>query len=352
MGDFLGLNSEQWLDLGLSILLVAAALVLGRWILDLLLKRLAGRLAQSTETELDDTLLTAVRPPLYWLLVVIILKAAINRLDFIPYSWDAPLGNLFYVADVIIAFVFVGRLAHYLMVWYGQEVAQRTETNLDEQLLPFFRRLAMVFLVLIGLIVLLGRFVDVSSLVTTLGVGSLAIALAAQAALSDTISGFLIMVDQPYRIGDRIEIQDLNTWGDVVDIGLRSTHIRTRDNRMVIVPNSVMGKSLIVNHAYPDSQYRIQIEIGVAYGTDLELARSTIIEAVKPVEGVLPDRPVEALFLQFGDSALIFRVRWWLESYVDTRRMFDSVNTAIYNALEEAGIEIPYPQLEVRQRND
>lgn len=349
---FIGLTAEQWLDLGLSLLLVAAALVLGRWILDFLLKRLAGRLAQSTETELDDALLTAVRPPLYWLLLFIILKAAITRLDFLPASWDDPLGDLFHVADVILVFVFVGRLAHYLMVWYGAEVAQRTDTKLDEQLLPFFRRLAMVFLVLIGLIVLLGRFVDVSSLVTTLGVGSLAIALAAQAALSDAISGFMIMVDQPYRIGDRIEIQDLNTWGDVVDIGLRSTHIRTRDNRMVIVPNSVMGKSLIVNHAYPNTQYRIQIEIGVAYGTDLELARSTIIDAVRTVEGVLPDRSVEALFLQFGDSALTFRVRWWLESYVDTRRMFDRVNTAIYNALNETGIEMPFPQLDVRQRQD
>jgi small-conductance mechanosensitive channel len=168
--------------------------------------------------------------------------------------------------------------------------------------------------------------------------------------LADTVSGFVIMVDRPFRIGDRIEIQELDTWGDVIDIGLRSSRIRTRDNRMVIVPNSVIGKSLIVNHCYPDTQYRIQIRIGVAYGTDLELARRTMIEAVGGVEGVLPDRPVEALFLEFGDSALIFRVRWWLESYEDTRRMFDRVNTALYNALNDAGIELPNPQLDVHHK--
>jgi small-conductance mechanosensitive channel len=116
---------------------------------------------------------------------------------------------------------------------------------------------------------------------------------------------------------------------------------------MVIVPNSVISKSLVVNHSYPDTQYRIQIEIGVAYGTDLEFARKTIIDTVRDVEGVLPDRKVEALFLRFGDSAHIFRVRWWLESYVDTRRMFDRVNTALYNALNEAGIEMPFPSQEV-----
>jgi small-conductance mechanosensitive channel len=197
-------------------------------------------------------------------------------------------------------------------------------------------------------IVVLGRFdVEVSGLVTTLGIGSLAVALAAQAALSDTISGFMIMFDRPFRIGDRIEIQDLNTWGDVVDIGLRSTRIRTRDNRMVIVPNSLIGKSLVVNHSYPSTQYRIQIELGVAYDSDIELARKTIIDAVSGVEGVLQDQRVEALLLQFGDSALIFRVRWWIESYVDTRRMFDKVNTAMYQALIEAGINMPFPTQEV-----
>jgi small-conductance mechanosensitive channel len=154
----------------------------------------------------------------------------------------------------------------------------------------------------------------------------------------------MIMLDRPFRIGDRIEILELDTWGDVEDIGLRSTRIRTRDNRMVVVPNSVISKSLVVNYAYPNSEYRIEIHVGVAYGTDIEFARKTLVEAVSKVDGVDTSHPVEALFLEFGDSALIFRVRWWLDSYVDTRRMFDKVNTAMYYALSEAGIEIPFPQ--------
>ena len=64
----------------------------------------------------------------------------------------------------------------------------------------------------------------------------------------------MVMLDRPYRIGDRIEILDLKTWGDVVDIGLRSTRIRTQDNRMVVVPNSLIGKSLVVNYAYPNTE--------------------------------------------------------------------------------------------------
>jgi small-conductance mechanosensitive channel len=121
---------------------------------------------------------------------------------------------------------------------------------------------------------------------------------------------------------------------------------------MVVVPNSQIGKSLVVNYAYPNDQYRLQIHIGIAYGSDIEKVRQVMVDAVREVEGVLPERPVEALFLEFGDSAMIFRVRWWLESYVDTRRMFDRVNTALYTALAEANIELPFPQLDVHMKSE
>ncbi len=83
--------------------------------------------------------------------------------------------------------------------------------------------------------------------------------------------------------------------------------------------------------------------MGIAYGTDIGTARHVIIEAVRGVEGVLADRPVDALYHEMGDSAMIFRVRWWIESYVDTRRVMDRVHTALQEALDAAGIESPYP---------
>lgn len=351
--QLLGLTSAHWIDLGISALIVLFTIIIGRWIMALLLDRGIRWMVGKTQTGLDDALLNTIRTPFYWLLVVLAFQIAINRLDFFPESWNDPLDDVFFVLYLSVGLVFAWRFVVNLFNWYGQEMASRTETDLDEQLMPFFRRVALIILGAIGLIILLGHFqVNVSSLVATLGIGSLALALAAQAALSDTISGFVIMVDQPFRIGDRIEIQDLDTWGDVVDIGLRSSRIRTRDNRMVIIPNSVIGKSLIVNHSYPDTHYRIQIHVGVSYGTDLEKARQTLIGAVEGVEGVLPERPVEALFLEFGESALIFRVRWWIESYVDTRIMFDRVNTAIYKSLKQADIEIPFPQRDVHHKVD
>jgi MscS family membrane protein len=349
----LGLTSSEWTDIGLSALIFIGAVVAARLIQSILFDRGGRWLARWTRTSFDDIIIDSVRHALFWLIIFVALQIALRRLDFIAFLSDDGVTDVFFVLYLTVAFFFGWRLISRLFTWYGKEMAARTETHLDEQLVPFFRRVVLIILSLIGLITLLGRFdVDVSAFVTTLGIGSLAIALAAQATLADTINGFVIMIDRPFRIGDRIEIRELNTWGDVVDVGLRSSRIRTRDNRMVIVPNSVIGKSLIVNHSYPDTHYRIQINIGVAYGTDLELARQTMVEAVRGVEGVLPDHKVEALFLQFGDSAMIFRVRWWIESYVDTRRMFDRVNTALYEALNEAGVDLPFPQLGVHHKVD
>ncbi len=349
----LGLTVHEWISLGISFAIIAVAVVVGRWLVTLILDRIIGRLVGKTATNLDNLILEAVRQPVYWLVVAIVVDAAINRLDFLPISWNRPVGDILFVAYMVVGLTFVTRLFSRLFDWYSQGLAHRTNTDIDKTILPFLRRVAVVIIAAIGIISVLSHFeVDVSALVATLGVGSLAIALAAQAALDDTISGFIIVTDRPYRIGDRIEILDLGTWGDVVDIGLRSTRIVSDDNRMVVIPNSVIGKSLVVNHSFPDTQIRITVPVGVAYGTDLEYARRVIIEAVTGIEGVVPGKPVEALFHEFADSALVFKVRWWIEYAVQRPQMFDRVNTAIYKALNEAGIEIPFPQRDVNHKID
>jgi len=117
---------------------------------------------------------------------------------------------------------------------------------------------------------------------------------------------------------------------------------------MVIVPNSVISKNQIVNYTFPDPRYRVQIEIGVEYGVKLPLVRKIITETIRGVDGVILEKPVDVLFLEFGDPALILRVRWWINSYLDTRRMFDKVNEAIYDALNEAKIDLPPKMYDVR----
>jgi small-conductance mechanosensitive channel len=339
--------SLQVREIGLAVLIVVLAWLLSRlskWIIGFVSTKVIGR----THTHLDDTVLDAADFPLRAAIVVGGIDLALEQVSLIPTRWDGSIGDALFVVYFLIVYVFLYRLIGGLIVWYGREVASKTETELDDRYLDLFRRVALLILSVVVIVTVLGRYgIEVSALVTTLGIGSLAVALAAQETLGDMITGFTIMVDQPFKVGDRVELLDINTWGDVVDIGLRSTRIRTRDNRMVSVPNSVIGKGLVVNYSDPDTVYRVETHVGVAYGTDIEQARSVMIEAIRAEDWVMKDERIEALFLEFGDSALIFRVRCWIKDYVETRRIMDKMNTALYQALNEAGIAIPFPQRDV-----
>jgi small-conductance mechanosensitive channel len=254
------------------------------------------------------------------------------------------LRDIYYLSGWILLMVMGFRLINLGFEQYREHVVPEEDRDRLDPILTLLRRIAIILLVATGAIVILSYFgVNVTALTASLGIAGLALSLAAQDTLSDAISGFIILMDQPFRVGDRIEISEENTWGDVVEIGSRTTRIRTRDNRMVIVPNSTIGKSQVVNYTFPDPEYRVQTHIGIGYGTDIEAARRLIIDTVRQVPDVLPDRPVDALYNEMGDSSMIFRVRWWIESYEDTRRIYDRVHTALQKALDAAGIDMPFP---------
>jgi len=340
---FFGLTPDQWREVGLAAIIAAGGAFLG-WLLNRLMGLFLARFSQRTRSRFDEVVLQALRTPLAWVVVFIGIQVALDRLTFLPADWRQRRDDLIFVLYVVIGYLILHQLINSLARWYSLEIARRTESNMDEQVVPFARRLATILLAVIAFIIILSHFgVDVSALVTTLGIGSLAIALAAQATLADTIAGIAIIADRPFGIGDRIEIHELSTWGDVTDIGLRSTRIRTLDNRMVIVPNSVIGQSLVVNHSVPNTVYRVETHVGVAYGSDIDQVREVMVEAVRVQDWVMKDQLIEALFIEYGDSALIFRVRCWIEDYVETRRIIDKLNSCLYKALNEAQIEIPFP---------
>jgi MscS family membrane protein len=331
--------------------ILAVAFILIAWLLSrlskLVLRQAGTRLIGRTRTSLDDVFLDSATMPVQALILIGGIDAALVELEVLS-RWSDDLDRLFFVLYSLFVYFFLYRLIGGLIIWYGREVAGKTETDLDDRFLELFRRIALLALSIVVAITVMGRFgIEVSALVTTLGIGSLAVALAAQETLGDMISGFTIMIDQPFRVGDRVEIQDISTWGDVVDIGLRSTRILTRDNRMVSVPNSVIGKGLVVNYSDPNTMYRVETHVGVAYGTDLEYARGVMIDAIRTQDWVMEEKPVEALMLEFSDSALLFRIRCWIRHYVETRRIIDKMNTALYQALNESGIVIPVPQREL-----
>jgi len=336
----LGLAVTEWLSLAGSLLLVLAGYLIGTW----LIRRVLRRIVRRTPTEFDDRLLEAIEGDVRWLVVLLTLYFATVRLTFVSAGLKTLLKDAYFVVALVLVARIIFRLIDLASAWARERSRATHREGELEPLIVLLSRLGRVILVVLGLSILLSYFgVNVAAFATALGLGGLAISLAAKDTVADAIAGFIILVDRPFRIGDRIEIQEVGTWGDVTEIGLRTTRIRTRDNRMVIVPNSIIGSNQVINYSYPDPQYRIETHVGIAYGTDIETARQIIVDTVRQVEGVLSERPVDALYVEMGDSAMVFRVRWWIESYRDTRRMFDKVHTALQHALDKAGIECPFP---------
>ncbi len=341
---FLGIRVDAWLDVGISLLLI---LLIGVLLARLLYAGLRKAVAK-THNPYALAFLKQIRTQLLAVVMVLGLQAATVRLSILDAIAKRWLNQLYILLYVVIATVILWRLLDTLMAWYQAEVEPKKDRQQIDTILLLLHRAARLLLITISGIMLLSLYnINVNALIAALGVGGLAISLAAQDTLSNVISGIMIMLDQPFRVGDRIEISRLGTWGDVVDIGLRSTRIRTRDNRLVIVPNNNISTDQIVNYTYPDPRYRIEIELGIGYGQDTEQVRQILVDTVQHVEGVLSEKPVDALYVNMGDSAMIFRVRWWIHSYVDTRRMFDRVNTALQTALDEAGIKTPYQTLDI-----
>lgn len=337
--QFLGLLVEDWIDLGISLIIILAGLLVVAPLL-LLIISLIARYALTSDWQ---RLLEMVRPQVYWAVGTISAQYAVQRLDIIPADVKFIFDLAFFTIYVILLYVVARKVVQSLFGWYIQRQAGAGQQSTLQSLLPLAQRVINVTLFLVALIILLDRYgVNVIALTTVLGIGGLAISLAAQDTVKNVISGFIIMVDQPFRVGDRIRIAELDTWGDVQAIGARTTRIITPDNRTVIVPNSVIGSNQIVNYSLPDGTYRIEIELGLSYGIDIPRARQVIVEAVNTVDGVLTPERTDALFLKFGDSALVFRVRWWLQAYTDIWRMFDQVNQAIHDALAAAEVEIPF----------
>jgi small-conductance mechanosensitive channel len=333
----LGLNGQDLLNILVSVVIVVAGSLAG-W----LLVNLVVWLVKFTPPKLDDNLLAITQRPLKWLLTFVLLQFATTRLDFLSPELKQWLDLIYDAILVIIIATIILKLVEYGLEGPLTRAATPEQRDLLITFFPLFYRLAQVVIVFASLAIILQNFgFNLSALLAILGLGGLAVSLAAKDTLADMISGFIILIEHPYQVGDRIKIESMDGWGDVESIGMRTTRIRTLDNRLVIVPNAVIGRSQVENYTYPDPSCRVDISVGIGYGSDLELVEKTIEAAVLSVPGILDEKAPFVELTKLGDSALIYRVRYWLKSYNDVR-IQTKVNKAIYLALTEAQVEMPF----------
>lgn len=204
---------------------------------------------------------------------------------------------------------------------------------------PLVSKLLNVIFALVGLMIVLRHFNhDIWHIVGALGIGSLAIGLAAQPTLSNMIAGFTILIDRPFKPGDRIRLSTQET-GDVIQIGMRSTHIKTLDGNMLIVPNSELSNSRVVNYNFPTRQGTQKVRFHFEPGANFEEIRSSLLRANEKIDGMNP-KSLSVLASGFNDRGVEFTITYEVENFMQDGPVKDAVIKNSLSALKEKQIKI------------
>jgi len=248
--------------------------------------------------------------------------------------------------------VFIPKLIVALIIFFGmlyvaslaakgvQKAAQKRDV--DPELTKLFYRLTRWSLIILGTIWALGMVdFNVTGFVAGLGIAGLTIGFALKDIAENFIAGILLLLQQPFDIGENIEVTGYS--GTVIDIAIRATTIRTWDGLMVIIPNAEVYKNAITNYSKVDKR-RIGLDIGVGYETDLQKAHNTMLDVVAQLPGVVDDPEPTVVFKEFGDSAINASLYFWIDTEaVGFLVAQDAAVKGIKSAFEREGINIPYP---------
>ena len=328
-----------------GLILAGAAYLVLRWL---------KKKAAATPSRLDDIILEAIGSPLVVGIIAAAIYVSLTRFDIVPevMSWliTAQLVNAaFILLGAWITSVFSYNLIH----TYGLAVAEKTETDIDDRLVPILEIIAKYLIWFVAFLLILADFsIDITPFLAGAGIAGLALALAAQDILGNFFSGAIIAVDKPFKIGDRIKYDDY--FGDVISIGPRSTRIRTLDYQIVTIPNSKITSNVVVNYAMPDVKMKVRIPFSVAYGTDIRNVKQILLELAREVAEKTPwavtDPAPSVYFLEFGESSLNGQLILWTNNYDNTWDVQDYINGRLAERFAEEGIEIPFRQMDVRVR--
>ncbi len=338
--------------LALFFLILAFLSLWGRRLIKALILRIALFDKKITKAE---KIMISLSSWISYFLFLLFLNLAIIQLGLPPKIMKI-LNILFFILYVFIATFISIRIIDLLLEKFSERVKRKVsvrEAPLIDTYYSMVSKIINVFIILVALIAILDRLgFNVTSLVASLGVSSLAVGLAAQDTIKNFISGIMLVTDRQFRIGDRVYIKDIDVEGYVYDIGLRTTRILTiSGNNLITVPNSKLTEGVIENSLYPDPKVKDFVEVGVAYGSDVEKVKELLLKAVEGVDGILDDPPPSVYFTNFGDSALIFKLIYYVERKDIAFGIKSLLHERINQLFRENGVEIPFPQNDLWFRN-
>jgi small-conductance mechanosensitive channel len=220
----------------------------------------------------------------------------------------------------------------------------------ESQKFALGRFITYAFFLLGMLVGLQSLGLNLNSLVVVGGAIGVGVGLGLQNVVSNFVAGLILLIEQPIRIGDRIEVKE--TLGDVIRIAARSTWIRTNDNIVIVVPNSDFIDNAVTNLTANDPQVRVHLPVGVGYNSDVEQVRALLLQVAREHRSVLKTPPPDVMFTDYGDNSLNFDLRVWTTDHTHTPQILKSdLYFATFKLFAAHSIELPFPQRDLHIRS-
>ena len=327
----------KWL---VALAIILAAVVLGK-IVYWIFSKVARRVTAKTKTSLDDIILDMVEEPVVLVLTIAGIWYGLNTLE-LPETAHTWIGNVLQAAIIITVAWLLARLADSLFKQYLVPIASGTETDLDDQLLPIVRKGTKMIIWSLGIIVALNNAgYDVGALIAGLGIGGLALAMAAKDTVSNVFGGYTIFTDRPFTLNDRVKVAGYD--GFIREIGVRSTRLETLEGRLVTIPNSTFSDSPVENVSAEPSR-KVVLNLGLTYDTTPEQMSSAmaLLKAIAAKSENLEEKVLTS-FNAFGDFAMNILFIYYIKPGSDILETTTDINMAILTEFNQAGLDFAFP---------
>lgn len=342
MNDFLSykIYNNEVQEILISLAFILGAIVLGRlvrWFAEKILPKLTAK----TETQLDDVLVEVLKAPMLFALTLVGFWIGIKRLSM-PVNAMAMIADIYKFLLVISATWFISRAVSTFINVILKEKVNDESSRVDEHALSLIKKVSSFVIWSIGVITALNNAgVDVGALIAGLGIGGVAIALAAQDTAKNIFAGMMILFDRPFKIGELITID--GTTGYVEDMGIRSTKLRTYSGQLVVIPNYKTADSNLTNITREPSR-RIELNVGLTYSTTPEQMRQAmdILRNLPSSVAGIEDK-VKVYFTSFGDFSLNITCWYYIKKDSDLFETQSAVNLHVLDEFNAHGLDFAFP---------
>ncbi len=308
------------------------------------------RWAEKTKTGLDDIILSSIKTPsIYWI-IALALYVSISS-SAIPEKLTLYINKGILVILILSVTVVLVRLTGSLISHYSEKSTVPIPST------GLVNASVKGLILVIGIMIILHSLgISITPLITALGVGGLAVALALQDSLANLFAGIHILLERTIRVGDFVELEN-GQKGYVQDIGWRTTRIRMLPNNVVVIPNSKLAQSVVTNYYLPEKRMSLLIPVGVSYSSDPEKVEEILIDEAKKAVGEIPGllgdpEPFVRFIPGFGESSLDFTLICQVGEFVDQYYAQHELRKRIFKRFQQEGIEIPFPHRTVYLREE